>query len=78
MNKIWENIKHLPTTIMGIGLLAAAIPQLPQMQPIVQAFPGTTKYVVSVGGIGAGVAAIIGLGQGIFAQLKSQQQQPQK
>ena len=74
MNKIWQNMKHLPTTIMGIGLVCAALPNLPQMQPIVNAFPGTTKYVMTIGGIGAGVAAIVGLGKGIFEQLQSGKQ----
>jgi hypothetical protein len=57
-----QNLKHLKTTIPGLLLLLAALPQNEIMQQLMTISPAAARYIGGAALLAAGAAAIFGLG----------------
>jgi TRAP-type uncharacterized transport system fused permease subunit len=64
MQKILDNLKHLPTTLAGIGAFLAVLPQIPAVQSIAGLSPVLATKVSAIGGLGAALVLIFGAGAG--------------
>jgi len=62
MNKFLENLKHLPTTIVGAASIAALLVQDPTIQGLASLNPKVANALTAVGGISAGLMLIFGAG----------------
>jgi hypothetical protein len=62
-DKLKENVQHLPTTLAGLLVFLAALPQDPTIAHILSISPSAAKYISGIGGVAAGLVLIFGLGR---------------
>jgi hypothetical protein len=62
MQTLLNNLKHLPTTIAGIGAFLAALPQIPAIQTLAGISPPIATRITAIGAIGAALVLIFGTG----------------
>jgi len=62
-DKLKENIAHLPTTLAGLLVFLAALPQDATVQHIMSISPAAAKYITGVGTVAAGLILIFGIGK---------------
>lgn len=62
MNRFLENLKHLPTTIVGAASIAALLVQDPTIQSLASLNPKVATVLSTVGGVSAGLMLIFGAG----------------
>ena len=70
-SKLWQNIKHVPSTISGICLVIVGGLQVPQVQQICSLSPALASKVATASLWASGIAAIIALGQQTFSGIKT-------
>jgi hypothetical protein len=74
MNALLQNIKHVPSTILGICLTIVGALQLTEVQQLCSLSPHVASKVAAVSLWASGIAAILVLGQKTFAAVKGQDQ----
>lgn len=62
-DKIKQNLAHFPTTLAGLLVFLAALPQDPTVAHIMSISPSAAKYISGIGGVAAGLILIFGLGK---------------
>lgn len=62
MNKFLDNLKHLPTTIVGAASIAALLVQDPTVQAAASLNPKVANALTTVGAVSAGLMLIFGAG----------------
>jgi hypothetical protein len=75
MNKLFANLKHLPSTIPGAILTGAgftlAVTQNPFVAQLAGLDPRIAKYVTAVAGIASGLTLMFGVGPKADTSAKS-------
>lgn len=62
MKRFIENVKHLPTTLAGIGGVLALLPQDSTVQTVMGLSPRAAHLIAGVGALGTALALIFGTG----------------
>jgi hypothetical protein len=65
-NKIKQNIKHLPSTLIGLCLVLSTMPQLDAVQKVMALSPRIANFITITACIAGGLSAILFLGQKVF------------
>lgn len=64
--QIIQNLKHLPSTIFGLAMIIAALPQADAIQKVMALSPKVANAITTAACIAGGVAAVILIGQKTF------------
>lgn len=62
MTKVLTNLKHLPTTLAGIGVFLSALPQDPTIMHLIGISPKAATWITAVGAIGSALVLTFGTG----------------
>jgi hypothetical protein len=60
--KILDNLKHLPTTLAGVGAVLAALPQNDTVAHLVGISPKVAAAITAIGAVGSALVLIFGAG----------------
>ena len=60
---IRHNLAHLPSTMCGIAMLLASLPQLEAVQTVMAMSPKIANLITTVACVAGGISAIILMGQ---------------
>lgn len=71
MNKIWQNVKHLPSTIAGLCAVIIGAMQLPAVQAVLRLSPVWAKDAGEIALWAGGISAVLVLGQQRFGTSKA-------
>jgi hypothetical protein len=63
------NIKHLPSTLLGLALLLAALPQEEAVQKLMTISPKLANTITTTACVAGGIASIILLGQKVLSEV---------